>query len=63
MLFPYQRHNMLRSGLLDNFLPCDLAELLHIYCTVDGLKQAEKSPNVTSPPLQLWHYYLYKQLG
>jgi len=49
MLFPYQRHNMSRPGLLDDFLPCDLAELLHGYYTVYGLKQAEISPMVTSP--------------
>ena len=50
MLFPYQRHNLSRSGLLDDFLPCNLAELLHGYYTVAGLKQAELSPMVTSPP-------------
>jgi hypothetical protein len=49
MLFPYQRHNMSRPGLLDDFLPCDLAELLHGYYTVDNLKQAKLSPMVTSP--------------
>jgi hypothetical protein len=53
MLFPYQRHNMSRPGLLDDFLPCDLAELLHGYYTVDGLKQAKLSPMVTSPLVQL----------
>jgi hypothetical protein len=42
MLFPYQRHNMSRPGLLDDFLPCDSAELLHGYYTVDGLKHAKK---------------------
>jgi hypothetical protein len=53
MLFPYQRHNLSRPGLQDDFLPCDSAELLHGYYTVAGLKQAELSPNVTSPQLQL----------
>jgi hypothetical protein len=49
----FQRHNMSRSGLMDDFLPCDFGELLHGYYTVDNLKQAKKLPMVTSPLLQL----------
>jgi hypothetical protein len=52
MLFPYQRHNMSRPGHLGDFLPCDLANLLHGYYTVDGLKQSKKLPKVTYPLLQ-----------
>jgi hypothetical protein len=63
MLFLYQRHNLSRSGLRDDFLPGDFVKLLHEYYTVYGLKQAELSPMVTSPLLQLRHRYLYRQLG
>jgi hypothetical protein len=42
MLFPYQRHNISRPGLLDDFLRLDFGELLHGYYTVDGLSQGAK---------------------